>query len=259
MKSRWSNDISQWCIMKSGNLSWIIQALIHALVPFPWPPFCSIGPRVSAWIFSPFNHLPLPFPLFVSISTLKRLLLTCYRMRQLSVCCRALSLSGDKMVIKTKSDTSNASLLLSFSAYCFFFPKHGFIFFFSTNDHLKENKDAHMVQQIFPISSGMISKKDVTHHHIQAYGSSLQKLLIFRGRVFSATKVSISAVSVDWTCQYPEALWGCRAMLILFGPTSLLGLQQLCITRWAWFQVHLPLLPLPPSLWWSKPEKELLH
>lgn len=131
MKSRWSNDISQRCIMKSGNLSWIIQALIHALVPFPWPPFCSIGPRVSAWIFSPFNHLPLPFPLFVSISTLKRLLLTCYRMRQLSVCCRALSLSGDKMVIKTKSDTSNANLLLSFSAYCFFFPKHDSIFFFS--------------------------------------------------------------------------------------------------------------------------------
>lgn len=158
--------------MKSGNLSWIIQALICALVPFPWPPFCSIGPRLSAWIFSPFNHLPLPFPLFVSISTLKRLLLTCYRMRQLSVCCRALSLSGDKMVIKTKSDTSNTSLLLSFSAYCFFSPKHNSIFFFSTAGHLKENKDAYMVQQIFPISSGMMCKNDVTRQHIQAYGTA---------------------------------------------------------------------------------------
>lgn len=181
-------------------------------MPLPRPQFCSIGTSVSGWISSPFNHLPLPLPVFVSITRLKSLLWTGYWMRQRSVSCRALSLSGDKMVIKTKSDTSNARLLLSFSAYCFFSPNTTLYFFPSTTDGFEREEGC---------TYGTASLPNIYWYDLQKWCDpstylSLKKLLIFRASIFSARKVSCWAVSVSWTQQYPAAaLGGCRAILKL--------------------------------------------
>lgn len=59
-----------------------------------------------------------------------------------------------------------------------------------------------MVQQVFPISSGVICKNDVTHQHTQAYSTAEAT------SIFSAGEVSITSVSAGWTRQDLQMLCG---------------------------------------------------
>lgn len=149
----------------------------------------------------------------------------CYWIRQRSVCRRALSLSGDKMVIKTKSDTSNASLLLSFSAYCFFSPKHNSLLFPLNNWSFWKRIRMHIwygksSQYLAVRSAKMMWPINVFEPTVP------QKLLTFRERVFSLLE------------RFPSLLflWVGLARILqllcgnLFWLTPLLGLQHLCIT-----------------------------